>query len=257
MEKELISIVTPAYNCAATLEATVESVLRQTDANWELLLVDDGSQDTTWETIQRLSARDARIRAVRNEINCGVGATRNRGVSLARGDWIAFLDSDDLWEPDKLEKQRALHRRHPEAGLLYTGSGFLTADGRRLDYVLHVPERIERHELLRQNLISCSSVLVRRELLERFPMQDGRDLHEDFVVWLRILSEEPCAFGLDEPLLLYRLSESSKSSNKLRAARMNWNAYRAAGLNLPERIYYMTWYTLRGVMKYTSLNRSK
>ena len=256
MERELISVVMPAYNAARTLEASVRSVLGQTDPDWELLVLDDCSTDGTWALIERLAALDRRIRPLRNERNCGVGLTRNRGVSLAKGSWIAFLDSDDLWTPDKLVKQRALAARYPETGLFYTGSGFLTAAGETLDYVLHVPETIERRELLKQNLISCSSVLAKKELLLRFPMESGRGMHEDFVTWLRILEAERVARGLDEPLLLYRRAEKSKSSNKLRAARMNWNAYRAAGLSAPESLYYMLWYTLRGVKKYAALGRA-
>ena len=256
MEGKTISVVMPAYNAVRTLEESVRSVLAQTDPDWELIVLDDCSTDDTWALIEQLAALDSRIRPVRNERNCGVGLTRNRGVSLARGDWVAFLDSDDLWTPDKLSKQRALLERYPETGLFYTGSGFLTAAGEKLDYVLHVPETIERRELLKQNLISCSSVLAKRELLLRCPMESGRNLHEDFVAWLRILETEPVARGLDEPLLLYRRAENSKSSNKLHAAKMNWNAYRAAGLGVPERLYYMLWYALRGVKKYTALRRA-
>ena len=98
--KRLVSIVMPAYNCAATLAASVESVLAQHYENWELLILDDGSRDETWPLMQKLAERDSRIRAVQNERNLGVGRTRNRGVGLAEGDWVAFLDSDDLWTPD-------------------------------------------------------------------------------------------------------------------------------------------------------------
>ncbi len=256
MEQALISVVMPAYNAARTLEASVHSVLEQTDPDWELLVLDDCSTDGTRALMERLASLDSRIRPLRNERNCGVGLTRNRGVSLARGNWIAFLDSDDLWTRDKLSKQRALSEHYPETGLFYTGSGFLTAAGEKLDYVLHVPETIDRRELLKQNLISCSSVLAKKELLLRCPMESGREMHEDFVTWLRILETERFARGLDEPLLLYRRAEHSKSSNKLRAAKMNWNAYRAAGLSVPESLYYMGWYALRGAKKYTALGRA-
>lgn len=257
MDLPAVSVVMPAWNAEKTLEDSVRSVLCQTEENWELLIVDDASSDGTWEKILALSEADSRIRAVRNETGRGAGPTRNRGVELARAEWVAFLDSDDLWTGDKLSRQLALAEAFPETELFYTGSGFIGASGEKLDYVLHVPEKIDRRQLLRQNLISCSSVLARRELLLRFPMQNGRALHEDFVTWIRILETQPYARGVDEPLLLYRLSENSKSSNKLRAAKMNWNAYRAAGLGIPESLYYMGWYTLRGLRKYAGLGRAR
>ena len=253
MEKSLVSVVMPAYNCESTLRQSVESVLRQSDRNWELLLLDDCSDDATWALIRELAAMDGRIRAIQNSENRGVGYTRNRGVQLSRGAWIAFLDSDDLWTPDKLEKQRALAESHPEASLFFTASGFIDRDGRRLDYVLHVPEKIDRRRLLKQNLISCSSVLLRREAALNRPFPEDRQMHEDFAVWLGLLEDGTLAWALDEPLLLYRLSPQSKSGNKLAAARMNWNTYRAAGLSIPASIYYMGWYTVKGLLKYSRL----
>ncbi len=250
MEGPLISIVTPAYNCRPYIDQTVQSVLKQRYGNWELLLLDDGSTDGSAERIDELCRTDSRLRAFRNPENLGVGRTRNRGVELARGDWVAFLDSDDLWREEKLEKQLALASRVPEAALLFTGSGFIREDGRALDYVLHVPERIDRRRLLRQNLISCSSVLAKRQLLLRHPFPGEKDLHEDFAVWLSILEEQPWAYGVDEPLLIYRRSASSKSGNKLRAARMNWNTYRCCGLGLGERLYNMACYSVNGLRKY-------
>ena len=250
MDGPLISIVTPAYNCARTIEQTVQSVREQRYTHWEMLILDDGSSDDSLRRIEALSQEDGRIRAFRNERNLGVGSTRNRGVQLARGEWVAFLDSDDIWRPEKLEKQLTLLQRQPEAKLLFTGSGFMSADGQPLDYVLHVPERIDRRQLLRQNLLSCSSALAERELLLRHPFPARQDMHEDFAVWLEILEEEPWAYGVDEPLLVYRRSAASKSGNKLRAARMNWNTYRYVGLGLPLCLYNMAWYTLNGLRKY-------
>lgn len=253
MEELLISVVMPAYNCERYLDPAVESVLAQSYGAWELLLLDDCSTDGTWERIQELSQRDPRIRAVQNQRNLGVGATRNLGVSLAQGDWIAFLDSDDLWRPDKLEKQLALLRDEPQARLLFTASGFITEEGEPLSYILHVPQRIARRQLLRQNLLSCSSVMVRRELLLQYPFPAKSMMHEDFAVWLQILAEEPFAYGVDEPLLIYRRSGSSKSANKLKAARMNWNTYRWLGLGLPGSLYYMAWYAAKSLKKYRNL----
>lgn len=249
----LVSIVMPAYNCGPVLGASVESVRAQTYTHWELLIIDDASTDDTWELMQALAAPDARIRIFQNPGNYGTGKTRNLGVEKAAGDWVAFLDSDDLWRPDKLEKQVRLLREHPEGRLFFTGSGFITADGRPMDYVLQIPKRISFHKLLKQNLISCSSVLAAKESLRKYPMPEQKNIHEDFTVWLRILKEEPCAFGINEPLLLYRKSASSKSGNKGKAALMNWNTYCFIGLPFFQKVYYMAWYTILGLKKYSHL----
>ena len=248
-----VSVVMPAYNCEATLQESVESVLRQTAENWELLILDDSSRDGTFKLMRRLAELDSRIRIFRNDRNMGVGRTRNRGVGLAEGDWIAFLDSDDLWTQDKLEKQLSLLASFPGTGLFYTGSSFIRSDGTPMDYILHVPETLDRKKLLKQNLISCSSVLAEKKLLEKYPMPAGAGMHEDFAVWLRILEESSPARGLDEPLLIYRRSASSKSGNKWKAAKMNWNTYRAVGLDPVRACYYMAWYAVNGLKKYSKL----
>lgn len=253
MEEGLVSVVMPAYNCERTLAQAVESVQAQSYANWELLILDDCSRDGTWAQIQSLAARDGRIRPIQNERNSGAGFTRNRGVQLAAGEWIAFLDSDDVWTADKLEKQLLLRSGRPEASLFFTGSGFMRADGSPIDYVLRVPKKIDRRHLLRQNRISCSSVLVRRERMLEHPFPEKKELHEDFAVWLAILKEEPYAYGVDEPLLIYRRSDSSKSGNKRKAAVMNWNTYRFSGLNMPQSAYYMAWYAVKSLIKYSHL----
>ena len=249
----MVTIIMPAYNCEKYLEDAVESVKAQTYKDWKLFIIDDCSTDGTLELAQRLAATDERITALHNEANSGVSKTRNRGIQEADTEWIAFLDSDDMWEPEKLEKQFEVIKTTPEAKLLFTGSGFMKESGGRLKYVLHVPERINRKELLKQNLVSCSSVLVKWELLLKYPMPEKAMMHEDFTVWLRILQDEKYAYGVDEPLLIYRRSDNSKSGNKVKAAKMNWNAYKEVGLGLLPRIYYMFWYIERGLKKYSNL----
>ena len=153
-----ISIVTPAYNCEKYLEEAVNSVLAQSFEDWELLIIDDCSKDATWLRMQTLAKQDNRIRIFQNRQNSGSAATRNNGIRQARGEWIAFLDSDDLWRPEKLERQMSVLRKHPDASFLFTGSAFIEDDGMTIAHVLHVPEQVSRKKLLKQNVISCSSV---------------------------------------------------------------------------------------------------
>lgn len=247
----LISVVIPAYNAEDTVEQTVRSVCRQTYENIEIIVVDDGSTDGTGAVIDRLEMEDRRIRALHAGQNCGVSATRIAGVKAAAGEWIAFLDSDDMWRPEKLEKQVALQK---ETGgeLLFTGVGFISRDGKPFAYMQQAPAKLGYRRLLKRNLIPNSSVLIRRELYERH-MVTNDALHEDYACWLNVLREGRTAYGINEPLMIYRLSPGSKSSNKLKAAEMNWRTYRAVGLNVFQAFYYMVWYTVNGFLKYRNL----
>ena len=245
----LISVIMAAYNAEKTIAQAISSVLSQTYTNLELLVIDDGSADNTVSIVE--SFKDSRIHLIRNPVNGGVSNARYRGAEKAKGEWIAILDSDDAWKADKLIKQAELQVRK-NAELLFTGSAFMNEDGRLLDWVLHAPDEIGYRKLLKQNLVSNSSVLVRKELyITHYAAGDA--MHEDFSTWLGMLKTGRKAYGLDEPLLIYRLSKHSKSGSKLKAARMNWNTYRAAGLGTAESMYYMCWYMIRGLKKYRNL----
>ena len=162
-----------------------------------------------------------------------------------------MLDSDDAWAPDKLEKQIKLSRE-TGAELIFTGSAFMDDEGNPIDWQLHVPTKLPYRELLKQNLVSNSSVLVKAALYKQF-YAIGDDMHEDFAIWLRITKTGRVAYGIDEPLLIYRVASSSKSSNKIKAAKMNWNTYRYIGLNPVAASYYMCWYIAKGILKYRHL----
>jgi len=226
----LVSIIMPAYNAEKTVKDSVLSALNQTYTDFELIIIDDGSKDRTTEILKELAMTDSRIRILRNSPNQGVSASRNRGISEATGEWIAFLDSDDLWREDKLSLQLELAKKNPDAVLTYTASAFITNDGKRLGYVLPAEEIVNRRTLIRRNLLSCSSVMVRTELLRTCPFP-GDKIHEDYYVWLTLLKRIPCAYGINEPLLIYRLTENSRSSNAIRSTKMLYHTYRAVGMN--------------------------
>ena len=223
-----ISVVMPAYNAEQYIKETIDSVRAQTFSDWELLVVDDGSVDNTRKIALDLSAEDRRIRVLCNEMNCGVAKSRNRGVEEANGEWIAFLDSDDLWDAQKLEKQLKLIERHPDAKLTYTASAFISATGNRYSYVLQAKPKIDYKGLLHNNLLSCSSVMVKRDLMLENPFPNG-ELHEDYAVWLQMLRKLPFAYGVDEPLLIYRLSNASRSGSRVKSGQMIYRAYRHVG----------------------------
>lgn len=210
-------------------------------------MIDDNSTDDTMEKMGRYGEND-RVRYIRNETNKGASVSRNRGVQLAKGDYIAFLDADDYWDPEKLEKQ--------EKALAKTGD-VLCCTGRELIYdqepekqkIFSVPERITYKMLLRGNVIGCSSVLAKRSVLLEFPMEKD-ECHEDYLDWLRILKKYGTACGVDEPLLKYRLSSTGKSGNKLHSAGMTYRVYRELGMGTFRSLYCFACYAVNGVRKY-------
>lgn len=250
----LISIIMAAYNAEKTIEQAINSVLSQTYPDFELLVVNDCSTDKTAMLAEAIVKKDDRVRLISNEKNSGVSYTRKHGLEEASGEWVAILDSDDAWEPEKLEKQIVLQRR-TNADLLFTGSAFMDSEGHPIDWCLHAPKEVTYRQLLKQNVLSNSSALVRKELYAKY-YAIGDGMHEDFAIWLSILKEGKKAYGVDEPLLIYRIAKSSKSGNKVKAARMNWNTYRYVGLNLMEAIYYECWYIFNGIRKYRNLRNN-
>lgn len=250
----LVSIIMAAYNAEKTIEQAINSVLSQTYTNFELLVVNDCSKDRTVELVKSFAATDQRVRLISNVKNSGVSYTRKHGLEEANGSWIAILDSDDAWAPDKLEKQIELQKKM-NADLLFTGSAFMDSDGQPIDWYLQAPTEVTYRQLLKQNVLSNSSALVRKELYAKY-YAVGDGMHEDFAIWLSILKEGRKAYGVDEPLLIYRIAKSSKSGNKVKAAKMNWNTYRYVGLNVVEAAYYEAWYMFKNVMKYANLKFS-
>ncbi|MGN0380144.1 MAG: glycosyltransferase family 2 protein [Butyrivibrio sp.] len=251
IDNGLISIVMAAYNAEKTIRQAIDSVLGQTYGHWELIVVNDCSKDLTQKILEEISSKDSRVKIITNYANVGVSQTRHIGVMKAQGEWIAFLDSDDEWKPEKLEKQMLLQTQ-TKAELLFTGSAFMDEDGKPINWYLHAPEVLTYHDILKQNLLSNSSSIVKKELyVSHEAMGDG--MHEDFASWLSIMKTGVNAYGVDEPLLVYRISKCSKSGNKFKAAKMNWNTYRYVGLNVFQSLYYMIWYTINGIMKYRNL----
>lgn len=247
----MISIILPAYNAEKYITHAMDSVLFQTYQDWELIVVDDCSTDATARLIEQYL--DPRIHYARNGKNLGVANSRNIGVQMASGEWIAYLDSDDAWERDKLEQQMKAAEAN-NAGFLFTASAFMNEDGNRSSYILNVPSTIGFRELLKQNIISCSSVLIKKELAERYPMVHDPKVHEDFVVWLKILKQEKiAACGINQPLLIYRMRKGSKSGNKWKAAQMTFLAYRRAGVGLFLSCYSFMCYAVRSIKKYSKI----
>lgn len=223
-----ISVVMPAYNAEATVEQSIISVLSQTYQDFEFIIIDDLSGDSTGAIIRRYEACDQRIRYYRNERNIGAACSRNRGIREANGQWIAFIDSDDVWDTDKLAIQAALAEKKPEIPLFYTSSRFMDAMGNPYGFVVEAKEITTHADIMKRNLISCSSVLVNAAVMKTIQMPSDK-MHEDYYTWLTILKRYPCAYGIRQPLISYRLQKKSKSGNRIKSALMLLRTYRAVG----------------------------
>lgn len=247
----LISVIMPAYNCEKYIEDAIKSVLAQTYKGWELIVIDDGSQDGTATIVEELAYKDSRIRKYKNTQNMGVSATRNRGISLARGEWIAFLDSDDMWEKIKLHKQVDFVKKS-NAEFIFTGNSYINESGNYFKNITEVPEIVSYKKLRNHNVIPCSSVLIKKKYFKNIKMEKD-DMHEDYAVWLRILRLGINAYGVNEPLLIYRISKNSKSGNKLKTVKMTYKVFRFIGINPVESTYFMVRHVLASVGKYRKI----
>lgn len=209
--KGLVSIVMPAYNSAAFIAEAITSVLAQTYENWELLIIDDCSTDSTEKVIAPF-LNDARIRYLKNECNSGAAITRNRALQEARGEWIAFLDSDDVWMPEKLERQLAFMERHGHR-FSCTSCEVIGENSEPLGSVYKSPRRITRGGLHLYNWLSCLTVMYHAPTAGVVQIADLKK-RNDYALWLKVSRKCDCYY-LDEVLAQYRVRRSSVSHDDL------------------------------------------
>lgn len=219
-ENKIVSVIMPAYNASATIEQSIRSVMAQTYTEWELIVVDDGSADDTCDVVRRLMAEDSRIQLVQNPENKGVSHTRNRGLDLCRGDYVALLDCDDVWFSKKLEKQLVL-ATESGADVVYCSYGIVDEAGNARCDDFIVPPQITYRETLSHSVISCSTALLSRRVVDAYRFRTDY-YHEDLVLWLEILRDGYTAVGVTEVLAQYRVFEGTRSSNKLKSAARRW-----------------------------------
>jgi teichuronic acid biosynthesis glycosyltransferase TuaG len=253
LQDNLVSIITPAYNAEAYVAETIESVMAQTFPNWEMVIVDDGSTDSTVEIIEKYRARDGRIRLFRlprkekSEAG-GPARARTHALQQARGRYIAFLDSDDLWLPNKLERQVEFVRR-TGAAMSFTGFRRISVDGTRTGRLMAVPGVVDFNRILVNNVIGCLTVLLDRRQVAIPRFTPG--YHEDYMMWLAILREGVVAYGLDEDLARYRVVPGSRSSHRLRAIIWRWKNYRMqARLSVWESTFFFIQYVIATIPKH-------
>ncbi len=245
----LVSVIMPAYNAASYLREAISSVISQSVTDWELFVIDDGSSDNSRDIAAEFAQSDPRIQLVVNEKNMGVAKTRNRGIEMSKGQYIAFLDSDDVWHPEKLEHQ--LDRiAGMNADICYCSYAIIGADGNkvRADYL--VPDEARFEDILKENFIQCSAMLIRSDIVKGI-MFNTAFYHEDYILGLDMLREGNKAVGCTDILLDWRYIENSRSFDKKKSARNRWRIYRDY-LKLPlyRAIYLFMCYTVAGLKKY-------
>lgn len=246
---ELVSIITPCYNAANLISQTIQSVINQTYKNWEMVIVDDCSSDSSSIIIQEYAAIDSRIRYFKTSEKSGSPSLpRNIGLENAKGKFIAFLDSDDIWMPDKLENQVSFLLRN-NYSIGYTYYEKVDWNGNRNNRVIKTRKTTYYNDLLCSNSIPCLTSIIRRELIgdTRFKQIP----QEDFCFWLDILKKGHAAHNMCQVTALYREAPSSRSANKIDMFKGYWNVIRNyQGISLLKSCFYMVTYSLIGIAKY-------
>lgn len=226
LRENRISIVVPVYNSEQYIEETIQCVLKQTYADWEVIFVDDASKDKSVAVIEKYLKEDKRMHLYQNSENRGPAYTRNRGIKKAQGRYLAYLDADDLWDADKLEKQIRFMRQKGCA-FSFTGYEFAGADGKRNGRIVCIPEKIDYKYALKHTTISTITVMFdRRQIPDSVLFMPLNARGEDSATWWKILRHGYTAYGINEPLSVYRRHGGSRSSNKLDAVWGTWRMYR-------------------------------
>lgn len=242
--KDIVSIVVPVYNAEKYLERMIKSVQEQTVSNWELLLVDDCSVDTSREIMRKYESD--KIHCFYSDKNQGPAGARNIGLSHAKGRYIAFVDSDDLWKPDKLKRQLAFMGQHNYA-FTFTSYEFADESGNTKGVIAHAPEMVTYQDVLKSSTIAPSTTIIDRAQIadELIHMPIGVKRGEDAATWMQILKTGICAYGMDEVLTIYCRHEGAYSGNKMKAVLGKWQIYREVeGFSVIKSFYYVvvnTW----------------
>lgn len=251
MTPNLVSIITPAYNSEAFIEGLIQNVQQQTYQQWELLVVmDKGTTDRTPDIVLQSAARDPRVKLIQIKDGKGLALSRNRALREAQGQYIAFLDSDDLWMPEKLSHQLSFMQKH-QAAFSCTAFRRINYDHSEVGKLIRVPEEITYEKLLINNWIGCLTVLVDQS--QTGPLQMKETKHEDFLLWLEILNKGFKCYGLNEDLARYRIVPNSRSANKLEMIKYRWKILREyENQSLVNTSKYLFLYALTSLKKHGS-----
>lgn len=255
MTNDLVSIITPAYNCATFLREAIESVRAQSYPNWEMIIVDDASSDGSLACAEGFG--DPRIRCLRNEVRSGAAVSRNLALREARGRWIAFLDADDIWAPHKLERQLAFMKDNGYA-FSYTGRGFMAEDATPINRYVTGPRRITKWGMFCFCWPGCLSVMYDSSVVGLIQVADLKK-NNDYAMWLKVSALADC-YLLDEDLATYRVRKGSISNHSyLSLIKWHYRMFRLSegrnvvvslfwtGMNLVFGVVKKVWFTKRRI----------
>lgn len=247
--ESLVSVVIPVYNSESFLAETIESAMVQNYDKFELIIADDNSTDNSPQIINYYTKNNKNIIYIKLDKNSGPAVARNKALEKARGRYIAFLDSDDVWHQDKTKKQMKL-MHDKDAAFSFTAIEMIDEDGNMVKPKRAVKSIVDYRFLLKNTMIACSSVIVDRNKTGDFRMPLLR-AGQDYATWLQLLRGGTIAYGLDEAMVKYRLVSGSVSSNKMAALKKVWQVYRKCEqLSIPESVYYSTCFAYNAYKKY-------
>ena len=248
MKEKLVSIITPTYNCAQYIARTIDSVLAQTYQNWEMIIVDDCSQDNTEDIVRAYMQKDHRIQYHLLEKNSGAAVARTTAMALANGAYMAFLDSDDIWTPDKLERQINWMQ---ENGYAFSCTAYEQIDenDKSLNRIIKTIKKTDYNRLLLDCPVGNSSVMYDVTKMGKFEVPNIRKRNDD-ALWLQMLKKEQYIWGMPEVLMKYRIRQNSISSNKLKVIKYHWILYRdIEHLSVIRSAFHIFWWCVIKVLK--------
>lgn len=246
----MISIITPLYNAEQFIAKTYESVMNQTYVNWEWIIIDDRSTDDSLKLIRQLAKDDLRVQISQNEKNLGSGKTRNLAIRMAKGNIIAFLDSDDTWHPEKLERH-VKFMLDQNIAFSHTSYGYLDEKGNKLKSTFHVsPRPVSYHDLLKRTEISCLTAMYNADMIGKFYMSEHMR-KQDYALWLSILKAGYKSYGLDEELAYYRQRAGSATSAKSKLIKKHFIFLKETqNMNALQALYYTLHWLANGFIRY-------
>lgn len=246
---DLVSIVTPTFNSANYILATIESVQKQTYTNWEMILVDDGSSDETEDIILKIQENENRIQFYKLDQNSGPAIARNKGIEKAKGEYLTFIDADDIWFPTFIENSINTIKN---TTIPFVFSSYKRSN-ENLEFIYSdfiVPKKVTYNDILKTNSISCLTAFIDIKTLGKkyMPIIKKR---QDMGLWLQYLKVIPIAYGIQEPQAIYRIRKNSLSRKKSDLIHYQWQFYRKVeNLSILKSIYYMLHWMFRGFLKY-------
>lgn len=248
--REKVSIITPSWNCEKYVSETIRSVQAQTYKNWEMLITDDCSTDESVKIIEEFAAKDSRIKLLHLKKNGGAAKARNNSLKHAEGRFVAYLDADDIWKPDKLEKQIAFMLKK-KAGFSCTSYEVIDDSGRKLNKEVRMMPKADYVGFLTNNLLQTVGIMVDLSIVDRkYLVMPNLRRRQDAATWLQVLKAGYPCYGMPDILAEYRRAENSLSSNKLKAVKGVWGLYRdIEHLSLPFSCYCFVRYASLAVWK--------